>query len=45
MGCRHDFYCVKGAYHLSELPGKTSLVVKRIPLLIRTIWPDKSISK
>jgi len=31
----------KGAYHLSELmAGKKSLVVRRIPLLIRTIQLD-----
>ena len=35
----------KGAYHLSELAGKNSLVVRRIPLLIRNIQLDHFIPK
>ena len=31
----------QGAYHLSELPGQTSPIVKRITLSIRTIHPDQ----
>jgi len=34
-----------GAFHLPELAGQTSPVVRRIPILIRTIQPDQIICK
>ena len=36
---------VKGDHTLSELAGQTSPVIRRIPLLIRTIQPDQIIPK
>ena len=36
---------IKGDHTLSELAGQTSPVIRRIPLLIRTIQPDQIIRK